>query len=223
MTFAFVKDEFNYVPTASSIQVVLTGVTAGNLIVAFFKHEQTPTTYTLSDGTSSLTIGTEVDHSNNDLSAAFAYLLDANSGTRTYTLTLGASRNHVALVVKEFSYDGTCELDQQSIGQGSGTGATSGSISTTGSECIAIGGVAQFSAGASSNHQIDGAAGNNLEPTGTTSADQCRAWDRVGTVTSGAATITVPSDDWICNIIAFKEAGGGGGGGNSATIVWWSA
>jgi len=211
MTFAFVQGNFNYLNGVSTEDVVLNGVGAGNLIVAYVKHESTDTTFAFSDGTSSFTLGTEVN-SASPMAGIFAWLLSANSGNRTYTLTLGASCAHVNFVVTEYSYDhanGTCEFDAQATGQGSGTSAVSGAITTSGTNCIALGGVSKFSAGVVSNFNIGGVAGGNMVPIASSAFQDAQAqiWSRVTTLSSGTASITVPSDDWICNIVAFKEAG----------------
>src|SRR5688572_22541321 len=86
-------------------QVALTGVGAGNLIVLWVKWEGAAgATITASDGTSNFTVRPTNDHNgNNDLHGAFAYLLVANSGDKTFTVTWSAARPFKAVHVKEFS------------------------------------------------------------------------------------------------------------------------
>lgn len=215
MAWAFVQDGSTFwdgitpAPPKTTHTVALTSVGADSLIVAWIKHEGAPTTYSVSDGTTTFTAGTVVDHTNLDLSAIFQYLLSANSGNKTYTLTVGASRPNLQFVVKEFSHASSAEFDQQNTGQGNGTSAASGAITTTGANVVCIGGVAAYSSGTQSAHQLGGVAASNLEPAaGPANSQQGIAFDRVATLSGGTATVTVPLDDWICNIIAFKEAAG---------------
>jgi hypothetical protein len=192
--------------SSTTIPVSLTGVGAGNLIVVWAKWEGGATTATASDGTSSLTMGTVGTHSNSDLSGVFGYLLSANSGARTYTITLGATRSFTRMAVLEFSHTGTVTFDAQNTGSGTSTTPTSGNITTTGGTgALALGGYGEYSGGTLSNSQINGVAADSLISTPALSA----VWYRIlsAPFTAGHANVTLSgSGDWVCHILALKTS-----------------
>lgn len=211
---AFVQSGSNSADGEStSLAVTLTGVAAGNLIVCWSKFEGADTTDTMSDGTSSLAQGAKINHANGDLRGRFFYLVAANSGTRTYTLSLAGARPYKRLHVWEFSSSGTLSLDVQNTGSGAAGTASSGTVTTTGSDAVALGGYGEYTAAVPSNPQINGvAAGGSIinVPTNTYTA----SWYRLlsATFANGAATINANTGgDWVCNIIVLKTSGGGGG------------
>jgi hypothetical protein len=196
----------------ASVGVALTGVGAGNLIVFWCKHEGATTTYTVSDGTTTLTNGTIVNHGNGDLHGVWAYLLVANSGSKTYTVTFGASRPYVRLHVWEFSYTGTASLDTQNTGSGSSSAPASGAITTAATDEVVLGGYGEYSAGTPSSPLVNSVAatGSQLDaPTGALTS----SWYRLlaATFAGGTASLTLSgSGDWICNVIALQTDAGGG-------------
>ncbi len=197
---------------AASLGVALTGVGAGNLIALWCKHEGAATTYSVSDGTTTLTNGTIVNHSNNDLHGLWAYLLVGNSGNKTYTVTFGASRPYVRVHVWEFSYTGTLSLDTQNTGSGNGAAPASGAITTAGTDEVVFGSYGEYNAGVVTSPLINGAAatGSRINsPLGSLAA----SWYRLpgATFAGGTASCSITiGDDWLCNVIAFTTNGGGG-------------
>lgn len=213
MALAFVQSNTAWdAASSATLTVALTGVGAGNLIVLWTKFEEAATTVSVSDATSTLTNGTMVNHANGDLHGSWAYLLVGNSGNRTYTCTWGAARTHRRLHVWEFSYTGTASLDVQATGSGASATPTSGTVTTTGTDAVALGGYGEYSANTPSLPLINGvaAAGSQLDsPAGALTS----SWYTILTATfvGGAASLTLSgSGDWICNVLAIKTDAGGG-------------
>lgn len=187
--------------------------TAGNLLVAWGKHEGTAgaMTFARSDGTESFSLGTLVDHTNNDLHARFGYVLSATGGTSiTYRMTT-TSKAFRSFHLWEFNAANPWTLDTQNTGQGSGATATSGNITTTGTDEVALGGYGEYSAITVTTPQINGvAAGGSII---MNSGNFTASWYRLlsATFAGGHANCSIGStQDYICNIIAFKSAAAGG-------------
>ncbi len=182
--------------------VSLTGVSAGSLIVVWVKWEgPTSGSITVSDGTSNLTVGTLVEHSNGDLQGQFAYLLSANSGDKTYTVTFPTGAVYKRIRIAEYSYSGTISLDAQNIGSGSGLTPTSGNITTTGTDEIVLGGYGEYTNTAPSAPLINGVAATFI-----TGGVNAKMWyGLVNATFTGNASVTINiSSAWIANVIAFK-------------------
>ena len=216
MALAFVQSNSAMAdPEGTPLTVALTGVGAGNLVVLWIKHEGTSTTVTASDGTSSFTSGTSVSHGNGDLHGRWMYLLVGNSGTRTYTVTLGAQRPYKRIHVWEFSYTGTLSLDVQNIGSGTSAAPASGTVTTTGTDAVALGGYGEYGSGTLSSPLINGVAagGSRINsPAGSFAG----SWYGLltATFTGGTASATLSgSAEWLCNILVLKASGG-------ATTSW---
>ena len=192
--------------SASSLGVSLTGVAAGNLIVVFTAWETTTATPTASDGTTSMTAGTINSAGDADRWAMFFYLLSANSGDKTYTITYGATVDWPSVMVMEFNADGgTWSLVAQRA-DGAGTPAanfSSGNIdgSAIGTSGVAIGGYHTGGSSASSAETVNGAsATTNIQ---RSSLDSMFYVVNNGDATTAAAG-TCTSQYWQCNIIAFE-------------------
>jgi len=192
---------------AITIAVSLTGVGAGNLIVLWVAHEGAATTYSCSDGTTTLTNGTVSDHANGDQHALFCYVLSANGGNQTYTMTFGGSRTFRRMQVWEFSYSGTVSLDAQGVATGTNGTHTSGAITTTGTDEVVLGGSKNFNTGTFSSFLINGVTADGSLEDATTVLSS--SWYRLLTAifTSGVAAVSHNnSTAWNCHIIAFKAA-----------------
>ena len=209
--------------TSDTVTTVnLTGVGAGNLIVLWVKWEGTTSGgATVSDGTSSLTMGTLSDPGNTAV-GQFAYLLSANGGNRTYTVTFPSGYSYPRLRIAEFSYSGTVSLDAQNIGSGNSTACASGNIATTGTDEIVLGGYAEYSSNVLSSPLINGAASTFIS-----GGTYGKMWYSILTATfsSGNASATLNGNsNWVCNIIAFKvtaastERGKATGGNATVTL-----
>ena len=204
-SFTFVQSNVS----DSGTTVALTGVTAGNLIVIWVKWEAATAnaSASISDGTSSLTMATAGHQGTSAPSGQFGYLLSANGGNRTYTVTVPAGGSFIRLRVAEFSYTGgTLSFDVGNIGAGSSTAPASGNVTTTGTDELAFGGYAEISGATPSSPLINGLTASTLPTQGS----YTRLWYKTFSSTfTGNASITLSgSGGWVCNIISFKISGG---------------
>jgi hypothetical protein len=213
--FAFVNSASNLATGAGTTLDVTYSATAGSLLVGWCKHEGGAGALTVarSDGTEAWSLGTLVAHSNGDLHARFAYLLSCTGGASvTYRMTTGSTPFR-SFHLYEFSYSGTSSLDVQNTGQGSSTAPTSGNVTTTGTDEVALGGYGEYSTIVVTTPEINATAadGSIIFNSGNFTA----SWYRLlsATFAGGHANCTIPGgagQDWICNVIAFKAVAGGG-------------
>lgn len=199
----------------TSWSVSLTGVTAGNLILLFIRWSGgATTTVSVSDGTSSLDIGTQQAFEGGNSVALFAWLLAANSGNRTYTITLGAARIHKCALIAEFSHAATAVQDGEATGTGTSTTPNSGEISTTGTDEIAFGYYADTTGQVptASSETINNATRDDFfDQPGQPNFNE-RVWHKAFDSTWGpedAACAIATSGEWACGLVAFKVAGVG--------------
>jgi hypothetical protein len=212
MTFVAKNAAENYGNSATSIQVQLTSVAAGNLIAVGVRWAGASTTCAVSDGTSSLTEFTgaafDEDGGTTTLRGRVLYLLSSvASGTVTYTATLGASQNDLEIFAMAYSYSGTASTDGAGNRNGatSGTSLTSGNITTTGTDGVAFG--LHWYAGfpISGTPQINSGNADQTQ----TNTDHGSIWSKTYTSGfTGQATSTLAGSDWWgASIVAFKAAG----------------
>ena len=196
-------------------------VAAGDVLVVWVKHEGAPTTIAVADtgGGNSFTFdaGDKVDHSNNDLSGQFGYVLSAAAdATFVGRVTLGAARTFITIQVWQFRPDAgeTVSKDGSNTGQGNGTSMASGAINTAGDDVIMLGGYSEYVANNSSAHQLNGVNATGVLQASAMGSNFTASWYRIlaATTTGATATCSNSSSDWICNIIAIKSAAAGGGG-----------
>ena len=209
-SIAFVRQGFVYAGAVASATVALTGVGAGNLLISVAFWEGADTTVSISDGTTTFTNGTAGVNSATidgtwDVRQRPAYLLGvASGGNKTITLTLGASRNTVALHVLEFSKTaGAWALDgQAAYGQGNGTAMASGSLTTSGNPVVAVGWARNWTNQTVTAPLIGGQAALGLQSDGATSGG---SWYRIGALAGGTAQATSSSSDqWLSGLIAVR-------------------
>lgn len=196
--------------THSTFTVNATSVAAGNLAVVMCKWEGGSTTTSVSDGTTTLTAGTAIDHGTADLHSRMFYIPSSvASGTVTYTITFGAARKFLSMHVWVYSYTGTAVLDVEPTG-GGGTGTSqalsSGNFTTTGTATngeLIIAFYAAFSSAGITVQQVNGVTADR-----TLGADgnSCDSWaSRFSATFTGAATATISSShEWNVNCMAFK-------------------
>lgn len=206
--FALVNNNFNYEDVDdTSFTIQLTSVVAGNLIVLWCKWEEGDTTLSISDGTSSLDTTTHINNGST-VHGCWAYILSTvANGTVTYTFTFGANSHFKRAHVAQFSYSGTIEYDGSTGASGTGTAVDSGTIATTGSEEICLGGYGESNNTTRASHAIDGTAADGVFSGGGSLTD---AWYRRLTATDAdvEATVTLgTSMAWIGGVIGFKESG----------------
>lgn len=137
-------------------------VQAGQSVQVFVSHEGAPVTITVSDGTSSLSPGTKVNHSNGDLSGQWFYLLSSvATGTVTYTASFsGAGGNGPEIMMYRFSYTGSASFDTEAGQQTnpSNTATTSGNMTTTGTDEVTVCAIPNYSGNTVSLPNINGVA-----------------------------------------------------------------
>jgi len=198
---------------STSATAALTGVTAGNLIVAFVAWTTLGTTITqISDGTSNLTALTRVDEGVDSADhGQMFYLLSANGGDRTYTITFSGTSDSVVFWVAEFNSSGAWSYDASNGASGISTAPNSGNISTTGTDEIAVWGNKLFNVAATlSNPLINGVTPTEpaYSPVDTYHHLYYRLLSSTFTDGAGAGTYSV-STQWVSLIAAFKAAAGG--------------
>jgi hypothetical protein len=145
---------------STTLTVSLTGVTAGDLIVIFTGWDTAGTEVnSISDGTSSFSL-LNVTNTGSNRSGKIGYLLSANSGDKTYTITYSsAASNRIAFVAEFNASSGTWKFDASNQNGGTGTAATTGTIHTVGTAGVAVFGNKLFeTAATASNPLINGAA-----------------------------------------------------------------
>ena len=219
MALAFVQSA----ASNSSNTIALTGVGAGNLIVLWAKWEDSASGgITVSDGTSSLSLGTLRSPGTTGPRGQFAYLLVANSGNKTYTVTWPSGALYKRLRIMEFSYTGTASLDTQNTATGTSNAPLSGNITTTGTDEVILGGYAEYSAYSSSLFKVNSAAAAGSVGGGATYAAE---WYSIFTSTlantNAGCTLSGSDGEWVCNVVAFKAVAAGGGGGFLNRNYWW--
>lgn len=157
MADQFAQDGSNTGTT--SVQVILSGVAAGNTLIAFALDGSTtaPATKTVSDGQGSYTaLGTPITDATNNIWAQAFYLTNANAGSHTVTATFDAT-NSVFLCVVEVQGSGTPTSNAQVQANPGGTTdiITSGSV-TIASAATLIGFSADTSTVGSGNIPLAG-------------------------------------------------------------------
>lgn len=197
---------------SGATSIALTGVTAGNIIAMWIDWESSPTTsLSVSDGTSSLTMCSLANNGGNEL-GQWAYLLSANSGNKTYTITGGPTFS--AIVIFEFTPPAGKTIafaGEATPATGSSTTPTSGGLTFSGADSyLVLGGEGNFSGNATSAQLINGAAAYEAVSSGGNNGD---AWyNALTTSLSGTtAAATIGSAAWVCNAIAFSATTAGGG------------
>jgi len=188
------------------VYTTLTGVTAGNLIVVGFSEvkDASPTTLSCSDGASTLTAVAE--SSGTFVRWRFFYLLSANSGNRTYTVSGANGPAMRSTIVMEFSYTGSLSLEDYSNNYADHTTSiTSGNVQPSGSSLV-IGGAFSHAGGEYSSCQVNGVAAD-----GQKSHDDLDFWPpmwyRVVTAGfDGAATCTTADPGYYAaSAVSFLE------------------
>jgi hypothetical protein len=195
-------------------------VAAGDVLVAYGKHEGSTTSISVAKDTGSpanthtFDAGDYISHGNGDMHASFGYLLSASAdATATFRMTLGAARAWRRFFVAQFRPDSgdTCTKDAANEGTGSSSAFNSGNISTTGDDEIVVGAGATYTGDTSANELINGVSAT--EPTGSpigAGSAGLFLFYRIlsATFTNGAATAD-SLNEWIGSIIAIKATAGG--------------
>lgn len=191
---------------STSDNVTLNSVQAGSLVVVFFYSFYPGGSYgtvTCSDGTS-LSECTPAVGSYEYIKAF--YQLSSGAGNKTYTIT--GEHDYYGVCAFEFSYAGTCELDDQDQGYGDGVGSVAtGNITTTGSGSeLVIACAASYGSANLNTPRINGVAADGSLDLTIGSGDGL-AWYRIvsSTFTGNASCTDGDSGYWVANVISFKE------------------
>jgi hypothetical protein len=219
MSFTLVSSHIS-VNAASAASLVYTGnitsVQAGDLVVACLGNlEGTPTTYSLSDGTSTFSLATGSDEVFGAGAAHIEthYLLaSVATGSPTYTLTYGAARTYRVMGIYVFRPTAAVSVGNSSSSSGTGTAISSGNITVSSSDLIAFACAGTINTTAApSPITINGVAA-----TGSLHSNYFTVWyAEAAAGYTGAAAGTISSDSWGANVTAFTIGAGGGG----STIV----
>lgn len=189
----------------TSVAATLNGVTAGNLIVVFVSWGANDRTPTVSDGTSSLTAGTKVTSSGGgfyNYNQVF-YLLAANSGNRTYTVTFGGAVAYPSISVEEFSASGAWTFDTQNTGNGNSSSLLSGNITTATANEVILSGLSLYGSTTYSDRLINEAAVTTPALGQTNNELSYRIVNAIVTNGHTQATSVSGANYWGCNIISF--------------------
>lgn len=193
-------------------------VAAGDLLVAWCKHEGANGTFAVAKSTGSpantftFDAADEENHSNGDLNGSFGYVLSAAAdATATFRLTT-ASRTFRAIVVYQFRPGAGTSVAKAVAGEGQGTGTLreSANVVVPSGAVVVFGGHAQYADVTLSNREINDVAADAFQDVAAT---DCSLWYRiVSSGFTGSADVTSgTSSAWICNVIAFSSTGSGGG------------
>ena len=200
---------------ADNISVALTGVKAGSLLVVFIGMEGTDAQgLTVADGTHTYeiverTLNATTDGSGNyELEAAIAYVLAADAGDYTITVTHSGG-SYVAAHVREFSTGESGFSFVDSAGDYGGDNApNSGAV--TGSGEVAVGGTTDWSSGTG---MTDAEIPDNTDTDDeiATGATHDLSGSRIASLTDPEFTSTESgSQEWVSVIALFDEVAGGG-------------
>lgn len=230
MSWTFIDSDGAF-DTASGTTVASPALTvaAGDLVVVAVKFEGATTTVSVSDGTSSLTEwskGVTGTSSGEPFLDVFYILASVANGSVTYTATLGAARAFKDIVVMVYRPSAAASLDGiANVGSGTtGTAATSGNLTTSGSDGVAFGCYAEYGSyltaatinSIAQDHFIDASAGTVINHDPGTSKSAMFANTYAAGFTGGAAATLSASERWVLGVIAFTIGGGGGGAGPSS-------
>ena len=192
----------------TSISVTFSSTGAGNLIAVLVSWEGATagSTVSVTDGTTSLTGGTQTDGCGGDCHSKWFYLTSANGGKTSLTATWTAGRDYLDLQFWEFSYNGKIQFDVEKSATGTATAVSTGSFTTTGSTEVVLGGYKIYSYINLTNPRVNGVAPDqsmiqSQNPTYTDSS-----WAKVvGAPFTGTVSATISgTSNWICSAIAFK-------------------
>lgn len=218
MSFTLVDSDGTGGQGASAATIATPGLTVnvGDLVVVLVKWEGANTTCSVSDGTNTLTEWSKGVVQNNGSQEPFFdvfYTLSSGvSGTNSvvYTNTFGAGQPFRSIAAMVFTPSAAASLDGTANANTgtTGTSATSGNLTTTGTDGIAFGCYAGYGASLSSETINGSIFANRIVVTGSDAEIFQTAY--VAGFTGGAAATLSGSNRWDLGVIAFKIGAGGG-------------
>lgn len=205
-TFQYIQSWNNSASAgATTIAVTVSGITSGNLLVAWVTNESANTNSTVAGNSSGTwTSATNRNHGNNDMHGRFSYLLSGDSGDTTITATFSASSTFRKIIVSEWRSSTTAIFDAENGTTGSSATLGSGNITTAGAGLI-LAGATQYDGATLSLPLIGTNSGVNIPDAELTS----RVWavQTSGATTAAASGIWSFSSAWIGSVLSFKGTG----------------
>lgn len=218
MAFSFVQQVSGTRTTAagSPLSVTITGVTAGNILIAFAGGDDNGGSVTFSDDNSNTWTKPAEGIGNNTI-FAIGYVLSANSGDTVVSMSYPTNDARL-LFVAEFSCDGTPSYEDFSIGGGTGS-ADSGDI-TVDDNWLLLGGLS-FIFNGPETFTVD----SGWTSVGTGIGAESRVLEAFYDLASTAGVIAFtgsgPTAGHRSGIVAISESGGGGGGTEFPAIRYY--
>lgn len=194
--------------------------TAGNALVAVAGTSGTTNTPTVTGG-GTWTKDASGSHtfvaSGVVVTASISSCPSATGGTQTITATTSGAAGGVVFVY-EFSFSGTFAKDAASpaLATGTGTTATTGSLTNSSTNALFVG-MAITDSGANPATMTGTSAGwiypaGGRELNASIYDDTGSGYAIVSSVAASTSAWTIDSNDWIALIAVYAESGGGGGG-----------
>jgi len=188
-------------------------IATGDIILAWVSWFGGASTITVSDGGSnSLTMETTTVGGGTEYGTLGYKLVGVANATATFAMTLGTARTYREINVLQFRPDAgdTIARDAANSGTSAGTAWNSNAITTGGAspvDVIVVGGGFCDAVEAPTSAQIGGVAATGQV------GSIAGIWYRILTsnMSSGAATGTTSSGEWVCQILSIKSDAPGGG------------
>lgn len=196
--------------SAGTVAVTVTSISAGDIIIVAAANDTSQDITQISDGTSNLTLRTQLSSSGARLRVGYL-LSSVASGSVTYTATFGASASAREIHAWAFNPGGgTAAFDtsREDAVQVSTTDVNSGNITTTGTDEVVVSFTYQETGGTHTSESINGVAadGTPLDPGGNMSS-----WYRIvtGTFTGESSSTLSNTSRHITSIIGINTGSGG--------------
>lgn len=190
--------------SSGTVTATVSGIGAGDLLVAWVKSETASTLSSISDGTSSFTMATEKTHSNNDLHGRFGFLLSGNSGATTITATFSANATFRRMIVCQFTHTSAAQFDTEATGTGTSTTPATASLTTCSGAGLVVVGYSEYSSANASTLQVAGNTATGMPTTQPSYKTWTWRYVTSGTITgTGNCSLDV-SREWVCNAVTFK-------------------
>lgn len=202
----------------NAVSVSLTGISSGDVVIAFVATSSTSATISITNGGDTFTARTSAQQLNGSILVQFFDCLSATvTGSVTYTVTTTPD-SFRKLEVWVFRASGGTPSFDAGTGQGDVTSShSSGNVTTTGTVELSIAGASDDNVGAVSNMQINGVAATGSD---VDSNNWPVFYALESSTYTGAATWTEASGTSAATVVVtYKISGGGGGGGAKSLLL----
>lgn len=211
--FTFVQAASNRSDTNFASASFTNNITAGSLILGFFKNEGSGSVNAVTEhGSGGFTKLTKRDQASSDCHGQWAYKLVSAGGQKVVDVTWNATATFSKVVLLEFTYGGTATFVQEGVnGNDGSTALTTGTVTNSGSFRLNVAGYAGYSNVILSTLQIGGSAATAEETTQGADTQPATAreneiWTWFNTVNlsaaSGSATLAT-SQTWVGCLASF--------------------